>query len=443
MMHGVASSRPKGWRLHVGVKQRAARGRRAGVLVGIGSGPGGGDASVPSPLGDAFQALVDATGSETSLELRDSGTGRGVYFKEAVAPGDVVLRVPRGLCLVATEAGDGQIDLRIPGSGWRFLDEAMGSGAVQGLPWYMVHALALCDAAYGGGDPFWAEYAECFLPRPEGVTVPVCLPDGFVSKCGHASLRNNAAAQREKLQTLGLPEGVGVPLGEGLPTLFQWSFACVRSRAFAKGDDRSMIPFMDMANHSSTPNCDFGLLPDGRYALFAVKDAVAGEEATISYEDAKEGYTNQRWMAQYGFVPAGGNPFDRLDELKDCAGVGDVLLDPVRMQRAVGTENLYEAMLGNNDRLFAALKSLPMDVDKDPDCADETPVHGGEKQALEALKTALEVLDAEVKDAAALPLPTGDGDPRIAAIEAYRLEREALVAWTMRCVELYESALHG
>ena len=402
-----------------------------------------------SPLADAFEALVEATGSESSLELRELGDegGRGVYFTRAATAGDVVLRVPRGLCLVACLGGDQGLELRIPGSGWRFVEEAMGSGALEGLPWYMAHALALCDAAHGGGDPFWAEYAEWFLPRPEVVTMPVCLPEVVLAGCGHAALRDNARAQRERLRELGLPAGVGAPLGDGLPTVFEWAFACVRSRAFAQGDARCMIPFMDMANHAASPTCDFGLLPDGRYALFAVKDVEAGEEATISYASAQGagaegGYTNQRWMAQYGFVPPQGNPFDRLDELAGCPAVPTgAVLDPVRMQRAVGTENLYEAMMGNNDRLFAALKSLPMDVAKDPDCNEESPVGVAEREALGALRAALSALGADVEAAALAGGADVADDPRAAAVEAYRQEREALVAWTARCVELYAAAL--
>ncbi len=37
----------------------------------------------------------------------------------------------------------------------------------------------------------------------------------------------------------------------------------------------------------------------------------ADEEVTISYT-GPEGYTNQRMMAQYGFVVEGGNPADRI-----------------------------------------------------------------------------------------------------------------------------------
>ena len=84
----------------------------------------------------------------------------------------------------------------------------------------------------------------------------------------------------------------------------------------------AVAPFLDLANHSIKPNSDFRLgtnntLPDtgssvGRsIELFAMQDIPADTEVLISYT-GPEGMTNQRLMAQYGFVLPGGNPSDIL-----------------------------------------------------------------------------------------------------------------------------------
>ena len=94
----------------------------------------------------------------------------------------------------------------------------------------------------------------------------------------------------------------------------------------------ALAPFIDLANHSVEPNADFRLsqqpmssaasppliapnsaaAPDGpSVELIAIKDLQAGDEVLISYT-GQEGLTNQRLMAQYGFVLPGGNPGDRV-----------------------------------------------------------------------------------------------------------------------------------
>jgi hypothetical protein len=92
-----------------------------------------------------------------------------------------------------------------------------------------------------------------------------------------------------------------------------------------------MVPFADIANHAADPNSDTRAVAaapaaaaespteaqqqqggGGYVELVAVKDIPAGTEVTISYSGL-QGYTNQRFMAQYGFVPAQGNPADRLE----------------------------------------------------------------------------------------------------------------------------------
>ena len=71
----------------------------------------------------------------------------------------------------------------------------------------------------------------------------------------------------------------------GGPSWLEWGFGCVRSRAFRLGPDAfAFVPFLDAANHSREPSCDFRLLSEeGAVQLVALREARAGEEATISY----------------------------------------------------------------------------------------------------------------------------------------------------------------
>jgi hypothetical protein len=140
---------------------------------------------------------------------------------------------------------------------------------------------------------------------------------------------------QERLKQL-LPPEYMTPIEPGLPSYLQWGFACVRSRALQLGKQAfGMVPFADIANHAADPNADTRAVPaaptaaaaaadaesstdapqqgsSGYVELVAVKDIPAGSEVTISYSGL-QGYTNQRFMAQYGFVPAQGNPADRLE----------------------------------------------------------------------------------------------------------------------------------
>ena len=55
--------------------------------------------------------------------------------------------------------------------------------------------------------------------------------------------------------------GLAGEMGPEQPSFFEWAFACVRSRAFRLSKQRfAFVPFMDIANHSSSPNAGFRYL---------------------------------------------------------------------------------------------------------------------------------------------------------------------------------------
>lgn len=96
------------------------------------------------------------------------------------------------------------------------------------------------------------------------------------------------------------------------PSVLEWAFACIRSRAFRiSADAHALVPFLDIANHADRPNADFAFdTTDEAVVLAAVEAVKAGQEVTISYT-GESGATNQRLLVQYGFVQAG-NEGDRL-----------------------------------------------------------------------------------------------------------------------------------
>lgn len=171
--------------------------------------------------------------------------------------------------------------------------------------------------------------------------------------------------------------------------------------------------------------------------------------------------TNQRLMAQYGFVPPHGNPADRLDfsllsppgadpstgaVAAAAAPLPPSLLSLDRLQRCLGDgQAMAAAFSGRDPYLYAALKSLPLAV-------DESDAASPQEQA-DLAHALLAELDAErgawvttpSQDQALLSqgglLPAdvegGEGgkgaaagrpvDARLAAVVQYRLQRKLLV----------------
>lgn len=206
--------------------------------------------------------------------------------------------------------------------------------------------------------------------------------------------------------------------------------------------------------------------------LVALRPLQAGQEATISYT-GPAGMTNQRLMAQYGFVPTGGNPADRLHFAalaaagggaagaggsdSDAAGSSSnpsssVLLSLDRMQAALGDgERMAAALSGKDPYSFAALKSLPLAVDEGAAAELGQQLALAEQLAAElaaeaaSWPTSMEQdsnLVAQQREAAAAAgdssssggggsgsssSPSSPVDARLAAAVAYRLQRKALV----------------
>ena len=90
-----------------------------------------------------------------------------------------------------------------------------------------------------------------------------------------------------------------------------WAMMAVSSRAFKVGGSagHALLPLIDMANHSQSPNCK--VLPAGsnrRGKVLLTQTAVsAGDELCVSYGELQ----NDEFLLSYGFIDEP-NPFDRV-----------------------------------------------------------------------------------------------------------------------------------
>ncbi|CAE8618635.1 unnamed protein product, partial [Polarella glacialis] len=114
------------------------------------------------------------------------------------------------------------------------------------------------------------------------------------------------------------------------PERLTWAHALVSTRAVGASINAcALIPGVDLANHSSTPNADLVVAGEpgirtgratvttyrkvwehGSAGLVAKRDLVAGEAVRISYGS----YPNQRLLLDYGFSLGSANPAGDLEE---------------------------------------------------------------------------------------------------------------------------------
>ncbi|KAG2769512.1 hypothetical protein PC116_g1522 [Phytophthora cactorum] len=110
---------------------------------------------------------------------------------------------------------------------------------------------------------------------------------------------------------LKLYEDYAVPLAKEFPTIwstevstlkkFQWAYSMVSSRAFkvANAQEPTMLPVIDMANHSAENPAAYIVKTDsGSFQLIALRKVEKDEPVTISYGDL----SNAQLLCRYGFV---------------------------------------------------------------------------------------------------------------------------------------------
>jgi hypothetical protein len=417
------------------------------------------DQAIEDPVAATFASLLQecsssptATAAATTptpettaaVALRPGNNGRGIFTTtEIPSSGKIVFSVPLDTCLVV----DYSKGLQLPPGSWPRVQRGLAKD--DALPWDIIQALALLDGLAGDGNEFWGRYTNEILPAPEIMTLPVCLPENLLTQLEHKDIIEAARQQKQRLRDL-FP-GLSVPLCENGPTYLEYAFACVRSRAFRLGQDIfAFVPFLDAVNHNIDPNTNFEMSVDGSTVnLVSLKEIKENEELTISYTGTL-GYTNQRYFAQYGFVPHLGNPFDRITfkcidnsdnsddkEITGSATTSPVLLSLDALMNLFGDgESMVDAFSGRDSFMYAALKSLPLAAME----SDAAPM----AEQLELAQKMLEEMESEqaewtstLEDDAALLLDITDAtnnnetsehvDPRVEAVVRYRLYRKKLV----------------
>ncbi|KAK9841856.1 hypothetical protein WJX81_007585 [Elliptochloris bilobata] len=285
----------------------------------------------------AFQELLGNCGASGCVQLEFVSEGFGLIATQPVAEGEVVLRVPVAVCLIVDYANGASL----PSAAWPRLRQ--GLSKADPLTWDLLLSLALMDAVAGDGGSFWEAYASEMLPEPQALAVPFCLPHELLLALRSPVIASGAQEQQARLRAL-FP-GLAQEAADGVPGWLHWAFACVRSRAFCLGPERfAFVPFLDAANHAVEPRAAYREA-GGAVELVALEGGLAaGQQVTISYSGGR-GYTNQRFMMQYGFVLEG-NMADRLALQLPAAPGRATGLSLERMQRLLGDRVFLDAVSG-------------------------------------------------------------------------------------------------
>ena len=83
----------------------------------------------------------------------------------------------------------------------------------------------------------------------------------------------------------------------------RWALSHVLSRAVVLDKEPVLLPLLDLANHSFTPNARFAL--DGDDACLITTSPIESEEVTIQYSDTKPDTPGgiDFWRFTWGFIP--------------------------------------------------------------------------------------------------------------------------------------------
>lgn len=262
----------------------------------------------------------------TKAAVRQSAHGKGLFASEPVKRGDVVASVPKKLTLWVQEGNA----LALPGDGaWpRVRAGASAAAPDSGKGWEFILARAIVDAVAGDGGAFWEAYGG-MMPGPETLAHPFLLSDATLRELQDDDMARRARDERELIKAL-MPD-LTTPQhamdDDPHVTVGAWALALVRSRAMRVGvGAHAVVPFLDCANHASVPSVDYrcdsvetpasvGLPPQASEAmadveLVALTDAGVGDELRLAY--TKGQLTSTEHFEQYGFVPTGGSPADRV-----------------------------------------------------------------------------------------------------------------------------------
>ncbi|RKH07087.1 SET domain-containing histone-lysine N-methyltransferase [Corallococcus carmarthensis] len=224
------------------------------------------------------------------------GDERGVFAKADIAPGEVVLQVPRA-CLVTLDVA------RASEVGRLIEAHAPDTSEESYLAAFLLQEREREDSA-------WKPYLDV-LPRafPH---LPLFFDARELSLLKGSSTLREVARWKELMLTRYAELAASVPgFTRFTPDAFLWAQHVLISRTFGLTVEgrliRCVVPVADMLNHRASPRVVWGNTEDGDFLLRAREPVAAGEELHISY-GIKPGY---RFLLNYGFVPED-NPDDTL-----------------------------------------------------------------------------------------------------------------------------------
>eukprot|EP00435_Cladocopium_sp_Y103_P054206 s168_g17.t1 len=206
----------------------------------------------------------------TLVESEASRAGRGLLAQRNFSQAELVVSIPRSLCLTAE--------------------------ANQQRPEERMAAALLREKCLGEESQFRA-YIDYLLMYPSW-THPALLDGGW---------RRHFAASPGALRRIRLARmraaAAVLRMSSWSDQEVRWALAAVGSRAFPDGSGLMMCPLLDLLNHaqSAGPPCGF-LRLEGAVGMVAERDIQADEELCHLYALSP----SSTLFASYGFVPSGG-----------------------------------------------------------------------------------------------------------------------------------------
>ncbi|KAL4423246.1 hypothetical protein ABPG77_000038 [Micractinium sp. CCAP 211/92] len=297
-----------------------APGLRAAVATASSSGSSAA-AATAAPAADLVSWVQEAGGSTAGIVVRRGESGFGLAAAQDCAPGTTLLALPQRCHLTY----DGSIDPRL-------------LALIEQVPAELWGAkLALQVVAHrllGQASPF----APYINNLPMGVAgLPMFFNGEALGELQYPPVTEQVKKRCRWLlsftqQVLGPLRGTDKdPFGgaEVDANALGWALAVVTSRAFrTRGPNQpaSLLPLVDMSNHSFEPNAKVVPGPGGSMQMVALRELRAGEDVLISYGSL----SNDFLLLDYGFLIPG-NPYDTVqlrfdrglvEAAKAVAGVG-------------------------------------------------------------------------------------------------------------------------
>lgn len=243
------------------------------------------------PADDALLRWVeDEGGSTRSVLVEKSPFGWGLVAAQALGGGDVAVSVPAPCVLSAASLGAPSAPL-----------EALRD-AVPPEFWSARLALLLLAERAKGAE---SRLASFMATLPSSYPVPL-----FWSREAVGALKGYPTAQQRLLKQAKFVAQFGADVLPGSEAFsgvevgtdaFGWAVAACSSRAFLVGDERSLVPVIDLGNHAprGEASCEVRRASGGAVELVALRPLRAGEAVTYCYGER----SSDDFLIDYGFVP--------------------------------------------------------------------------------------------------------------------------------------------